>query len=542
MKVIETEVLVIGGGPVGLSLAGDLGWRGRSCELIEQGDGSIWQPKMDGVGVRTMEFCRRWGIVSDVEASPYKRDYPQDNVYLTSLNGWELGREPFPAPKDDKPSRFSPQTRERCPQNMFDPILQRFAASWPTVKVNYGHKLLSFTQDDSGVEALVERLVDGEKLTYRARYIVGCDGARSGVRDSLGIEVKGRGNLTHTTNVIFQCDNLNELHNKKPGYRYIFVSPEGTWATLVAINGADRWRFSLLGGAEKREYTNNEIHTLITEVVGRPVELEILTVVAWWRQEQMVSGYRHSNGFIAGDAAHVMSPTGGFGMNTGIQDSVDLSWKLAAMLEGWGGDGLLASYDVERRPVGERNVMEASGNLVRMLCPGSNPELLSDTPEGELVRKRVGYELTASMKREWFSANIHLGYRYLQSPVCVYTEAEDFDKIQSEWADATNYQPSTRVGCRAPHVWLSDGRSTLDLFGRGYVLVCNLQDSINARVLAQAADSLHIPFKIEPLSEAVVHEVYTKKYVLVRPDGHVAWRGDALPADADQLMRTVSGN
>ncbi|HEY4068665.1 MAG TPA: FAD-dependent oxidoreductase [Burkholderiaceae bacterium] len=541
MKSIDTEVLVVGAGPVGLALAGDLGWRGRRCEVLERSDGAIYQPKMDGVGVRTMEFCRRWGIVADVEASPYVRSYPQDNVYLTSLNGFELGREPFASAQDEKPSKFSPQKRERCPQNMFDPILQRFAASWPTVNVNYGHKLLSFTQHGDGVEALVERLSDGERLACRARYIVGCDGARSGVRDALGIQAGGRGVLTHPTNVIFECAGLNALHDKPPGYRYIFVGPEGTWATLVAINGAERWRFSILGDASARELSHDDIRALAARAMGKPFEFKILSVVAWQRQELIASHYRDARGFIAGDAAHVMSPTGGFGMNTGLQDAVDLSWKLSAVLEGWGGEGLLESYGVERRPVGERNVLEASGNLARMLSPGANPELLGDSPAAAQTRERVGAALAQAMKREWFSANIHLGYRYLNSPICVYTDPEDPARQRAEWNDATHYTPSTRVGCRAPHAWLADGRSTLDLFGRGYVVVAAPGSTAELAPLVQAAARLGVPLTIESPDGAAVREAYERRFVLVRPDGHVAWRSDSAPADAGALITTVAG-
>ncbi|MEP6873605.1 MAG: FAD-dependent oxidoreductase [Burkholderiales bacterium] len=541
MKTIETEVLVIGAGPVGLALAGDLGWRGRHCEVIERSDGAIYQPKMDGVGVRTMEFCRRWGIVADVEASPYVRSYPQDNIYLTALNGFELGREPFPSAQDEKPSKFSPQKRERCPQNMFDPILQRFAASWPTVTVNYGHRLLSFSQDETGVEAMVERLSDGERLGYRARYIVGCDGARSGVRDTLGIDAGGRGVLTYPTNVILECADLNALHDKPPGYRYIFVGPEGTWATLVAINGAERWRFSIVGGPTARELSHDDIRALAARAMGRPFDFEILSVVAWQRQELIANRYRERRGFIAGDAAHVMSPTGGFGMNTGLQDTVDLSWKLSAVIEGWGGEGLLASYGIERRPVGERNVLEASGNLARMLSPGANPDLLDDTPAAAQTRERVGAALTQAMKREWYSANIHLGYRYLASPICVYADAEDPAQQQAEWNDASNYRPSSRVGCRAPHVWLADGRSTLDLFGRGYVVVAAPGAGGELAALAEAAARLGMPLTIEAPAEAAVRDAYERRFVLVRPDGHVAWRSDGAPADAEALVRTVAG-
>ena len=329
---------MIGGGPVGLALAGDLGWRGISCLLIEQSDGSIYQPRMDLVGVRTMEFCRRWGLVPAVEGSPYPRDYAQDNIYLTSLTGYELGRERFPGIGQAPPPKESPQRRERCPQNMFDPILRAFAASQKTVEMRYRTRLISFTQTADRVTAVVENAETGAREDIVARYIVGCDGARSLVRETLGIAMHGTPVLTYTTNVIFRCPNLLSLHDKGKAYRHIFIGPEGTWSTIVAINGRDQWRFSIIGGSDQREYTTDEIKAAIRRAVGRDFEFEILSVVPWVRRELVADSYRNGRGFIAGDAAHVMSPTGGFGMNTGIQDAVDLSWKLAAVLEGWGGN------------------------------------------------------------------------------------------------------------------------------------------------------------------------------------------------------------
>ncbi len=223
-------VLVVGAGPVGLALAGDLGWRGRQCLVVEQSDGSIYQPRMDLVGVRTMEFCRRWGLVDAVEHSPYPRDYPQDNVYLTSMTGWELGRERMPAMGAEKSPPQSPQHRERCPQNMFDPILHQFAQSFPTVTLRYRTRLVDFVEDGSGITATIEDLEHGKRATIRAAYLVGCDGASSGVREKLGIAMLGNPALTYTTNIIFRCPNLVALHDKGKAYRHIFVGPEGTWA------------------------------------------------------------------------------------------------------------------------------------------------------------------------------------------------------------------------------------------------------------------------------------------------------------------------
>jgi len=528
-------VLVIGGGPVGLALAGDLGWRGVACTLVEQSDGSIYQPRMDLVGVRTMEFCRRWGFVPAVEGSPYPRDYAQDNIYLTSLTGYELGRERFPGIGQAPPPKESPQRRERCPQNMFDPILRAFAASQKSVALRYRTRLVSFTQNADLVTAVVENAETGAREEILARYIVGCDGARSLVRETLGIAMQGNPVLTHTTNVIFRCPQLLSLHDKGKAYRHIFIGPEGTWSTIVAINGRDEWRFSIIGGSEQRDYTTDDIKAAIRRAVGRDFDFEILSVLPWVRRELVADHYRGGRGFIAGDAAHVMSPTGGFGMNTGIQDVVDLSWKLAATIEGWGGDGLLDSYSIERQPIGTRNVTEASGNLRRMLSVSPHPDLLDDTPQGAATREKVGREFSETMRREWFTLGAHLGYRYENSPIC--------------WPDGTAappddpraYVPTARPGHRAPHAFLADGRSTLDLFGRGFALLGFGADATQAAPLLEAAKQRHLPLTFTAIAEPPIAALYERKFVLVRPDGHVAWRDDRMPEDALCVIDVVRG-
>ena len=528
-------VLVVGGGPVGLALAGDLGWRGIACVLVEQSDGSIYQPRMDLVGVRTMEFCRRWGLVPAVEGSPYPRDYAQDNIYLTSLTGYELGRERFPGIGQAPPPKESPQRRERCPQNMFDPILRAFAASQKNVALRYRTRLVSFTQNADLVTAVVENAETGAREEILARTIVGCDGARSLVRETLGIAMQGNPVLTYTTNVIFRCPHLLSLHDKGKAYRHIFIGPEGTWATIVAINGRDEWRFSIIGGSEQRDYTTDDIKAAIRRAVGRDFDFEILSVLPWVRRELVAERYRGGRGFIAGDAAHVMSPTGGFGMNTGIQDVVDLSWKLAAVIEGWGGDRLLDSYGIERQPIGTRNVTEASGNLRRMLSVPPHPDLLDDTPQGAATREKVGREFSETMRREWFTLGAHLGYRYENSPIC--------------WPDGTAappddpraYVPTARPGHRAPHAFLADGRSTLDLFGRGFVLLGFGADAAEAAPLLEAAKQRHLPLTFTAVAEPHIAALYERRFVLVRPDGHVAWRGDRMPEDALCVIDVVRG-
>jgi len=528
-------VLVVGGGPVGLALAGDLGWRGMACLLIEQSDGSIYQPRMDLVGIRTMEFCRRWGLVGAVEASPYPRDYAQDNIYLTSMTGHELGRERFPGIGLAPPPKESPQRRERCPQNMFDPILRAFAQAQPTVRLRYRTRLVSFTQSADHVTATVENAGTGEREEILAHTIVGCDGARSLVRETLGLAMRGNPVLTYTTNVIFRCPHLLSLHDKGKAYRHIFIGPEGTWSTIVAINGRDEWRFSIIGGAEQREYSKPEIEAAIRRAVGRDFDFEILSVLPWVRRELVAERYRNGRGFIAGDAAHVMSPTGGFGMNTGIGDAVDLSWKLTATLQGWGGNALLDSYSTERQPIGARNVTEAAGNLRRMLSVDPHPDLLDDTPQGAATRDKVGREISETMRREWFTLGVHLGYRYEGSPICL------SDGCAAPADNPRMYVPTARPGHRAPHAFLADGRSTLDLFGGGFTLLGFGADVAEAAPLLEAAKERKVPIGFTAIAEPLVAALYERRFVLVRPDGHVAWRGDRMPAEPLGVIDVVRG-
>lgn len=531
----QTAVLIVGAGPVGLALAGDLGWRGIDCLLIEATDGTIYQPRMDLVGPRTMEFCRRWDIVEDVENAPYPRDYPQDNIYLTSMTGYELGREPMPSMAGTAPLEQSPQNRERCPQNMFDPILREFALRQAATTVRYNAEMMDFSQDEDGVVAEVR---DGSGFVSRvkAQYLVGCDGGRSQIRERLGIGMSGAGTLTYTTNIIFRCPDFVELHGKDPGYRYILVGPEGTWATIVAINGRDQWRMSIVSQGERRELSETEIHAAIEKAMGKPFAYEILSVMPWVRRELVADQYRKGRVFLCGDAVHVMSPTGGFGMNTGIADAVDLSWKLAAVIEGWGGEALLDSYEIERRPVALRNVKEASRNLKRMLSPGKNPELLDETPEGERVRKEVGAAFSEAMRHEWHTLGIHLGYRYDASPVCASEDGEGHEIAPDR------YVQSAAPGARAPHVWLDDGRSTLDLFGRGFVLLRIGSEAPEADTLIEAFGARGVPVDHHHLCDAGVHKAYRDLLVLVRPDGHVAWRGNAAPEEPMAVVDLVRGS
>jgi hypothetical protein len=344
--------------------------------------------------------------------------------------------------------------------------------------------------------------------------------------------------LTYTTNVIFRCKNFSALHDKGLGYRFIFIGPEGVWLTIVAVDGADRFRMSIVGTPQKINHSEDDIRVALKRAMGCDFDYEIQSVMRWVRRELVADSYGTERIFIAGDAAHLMSPTGGFGMNTGIGDAVDLGWKLEAVVKGWGRAELLHSYDAERRPIGLRNVAEASRNLRRMLStrerlPG--PEIFAPGAANDAARKEYGDWFAAIMRHEWFANGVMLGYRYDGSPIV--------------WADGTPAPPdeshpyvqTARPGARAPHVWLGDGRSTLDLYGRGFVLLRLGTNPPTGAAIEQAAQQRGVPLTTIAIDDAKVLAAYERQLVLVRPDGHVAWRADKQPADAGALIDVIRG-
>jgi len=589
----DTEILIIGGGPVGLALAGELGWRGRRCILLEQTDGIVHHPKMDGIDLRVMEFCRRWGIVDEMKTFPFPKRYPQDMVYVTSLTGYELGRESFTSPSGTTEAQGdgpSPESRFRCPQTHFDPILRRFAETHSGVSIRTNARYIALEQDDEGVTVLFEDIPSGKELQLRARHVVGCDGANSIVRQQLGIGFTGVGLHNYTTNVMFRAADLFAIHDKRPGYRWLFIGPEGLYGTMSAINGRDEWRAQLFND-EKRAMEPDDIRARLERMVGQPFEFELISTLHWARRELVAERYRSGRVFLAGDACHATSPTGGFGMNTGIKDAVDLAWKLDATLSGWAGPRLLDTYDEERKPMGLRAVREASGNWRRMVSVGRHPKLLEPGYEGALLRYDVGRKFSATMLREWYKNGIDLGYVYAGSSICwpdepaaaphIHFEGQELppcamprghmvdgapltattlrewqrllvhlaegNKPQLEWeelpaAEVMVYRQSSAPGSRAPHAWLDNGRSTLDWFGRSFVLLRLGENPPCANDFKEQAQRASMPVEIIDCTLSSVIERYRRSLVLVRPDGHVAWRANAWPADGvAALLARVRG-
>jgi 2-polyprenyl-6-methoxyphenol hydroxylase-like FAD-dependent oxidoreductase len=533
--VSGAAVIVVGAGPVGLSMALELGLRGHQVVVLEKGDGRVDHPRAGGISIRTMEFCRRWGILDDVRNCGFPADYPLDIVFSTGLDGYELIRETYPSIGDMPVPLESPERRQRCPQMWFDPILMRAATRLPNVQLHLNTQVDEVAETDSGVTVRTSSTAGGAISNWAARYVVACDGATSTVRTALGIPMSGIPLLNYSVGVFFRSPGLLDLVDQKPAARFIFVSPDGPVGNLTVVDGRELWRFTFIAGTERLDLDNIDINAIMRDVLGPKAEFEILSIAPWRRSQLVADRYRAGRVFLAGDSAHTMSPTGGFGSNTGIGEAVDLGWKLDAVLRGWGGERLLDSYEAERRPIAIRNSDAATRNFGGWYSKNDLSGLLESTAAGERLRREVGEELLAGTRAEWESKGVILGYRYANSPICVSDGSpEPADEYRT-------YEPTNRAGHRAPHIWLAENTSTLDLFGEGFVLLDRgLADDSDAH-LQQEAARRNIPLRRAPLP-VTANSRYPTRFTLVRPDGHVAWRGEKIPAETRHLLAVVSGH
>ena len=523
-------MLIAGGGPIGLALAAELGRRGVAVRLVERRGEGVGTAKMIVVSVRTMELCRQLGVAGEVRDWGFPLDQPLDSVFCTALGGHEIGRVRAPPLSVQADTPFSPERERPCPQTWFDPILQRHARRFPQVTLSYDTRLTGFTQDADGVTAQLEGA--GGPETVRADYLVGCDGFGSTVREHLGIALRGNPCLDRSMSIYVRSAALRGCHGLGDAYRYVCVDERGPWSVLTTMDGRDLWRVQLIG--REVEVPSPEFAALFRRMVGRDVPYEVADVSVWVRKMTVADRFADGRVFLAGDAAHAHPPNGGLGMNTGIQDAFDLGWKLAAMAEGWGGPALLDSYDLERRPASARAAEESLRNYRRLTAVPYEPDTLDEGQAGVAARARLGALLEAENAKAWNALGVHLGYSYDPSPIVVP------DGTERRLDDPEHYMPSARPGALAPHAVLRDGRCMLDLFGGGFALLA-FAGAATPRLEA-AARRRGLPLAVHRLDgEDNVARLYGRHLVLVRPDGHVAWRGDAEPADPDVLIDTVRG-
>jgi 2-polyprenyl-6-methoxyphenol hydroxylase-like FAD-dependent oxidoreductase len=406
------------------------------------------------------------------------------------------------------------------------PILQKHARSFPHVTIRHRVKLERFVQDEDGVTATLTDQTNGAAEHVRAKYLIGCDGFVSTVRDALGIEVRGEHHIDWSMNVYLRIPDFFSYHDKKPAIRYVYIGPEGTWSFITLVDGKDLWRLQFVG-VDENKLQSLDIAALVRRAMGREVHYTIEDKTLWVRKRTVADRFSAGRVFLAGDSAHAHPPNGGLGMNTGIQDAFDLAWKLAATLQGWGGPALLDSYDLERRPACVRANDVSLQNYRRLLSAEQSAGILAPTPAGDATRRAIGERLVEENRKTWQPVGVHLGYIYHPSPIVVPdggAQPED---------DTFGYRPTAFPGSRAPHVWLQPGRSTLDLFGDGFTLLNFTGQSTQA--FEAAAAQRGVPLTVHRIEHPGAQALYDRPLVLVRPDGHVAWRGDG-EADAPAVV------
>ena len=532
---LETPVLIIGGGPVGFALAMELGWRHDHSIVVERdrATGAELLAKAGMLNERTMEICRRWGLSEKIAERGCPPDVNQDNIYCTTLDGQLIGVDPRPSARDRKPAHGALEIWRKCPQFIFDPILAEAALATGKVEPLYNHEYVSLRQDKSGVTAEVRDLSTGSMRTIRASYLVACDGAGSAVRQQLGLKFEGR-TLSYSVSAMIRSADIA----KTPlgvANRYMFIDEGGTWANLTAVDGADLWRFTLVGSEAALDPAAHDITVDLRRALGPDVKYEILRILPWRRSQCVIDRYRDGRVLFAGDSAHTTSPTGGHGLNTGIGDAVSLGWMLHMILRGQGGEGLLDAYEMERRPVAIRNSAASTENFSAWIKATDFSGVTRTDAQGDAARSLISAELKQSLSKEWVSTGIRLGYRYEGSPIIVP------DGSPEPPDDGSTYVQTARPGHRAPHAWLADGRSTIDLFGRSFVLLRFGGENITARPIVDAAIKRGVPLELIDIDLPEIAALYERKLVLVRPDGHVTWRANACPADAERLIATVTG-
>jgi 2-polyprenyl-6-methoxyphenol hydroxylase-like FAD-dependent oxidoreductase len=531
----RVAVTIAGAGPVGLALAIELGHRGVPCVVIERNDRVGHAPRAKTTNVRTREHLRRWGIAEALgHASPLGLDYPSHVAFVTRLGGHLLGRIENAMYCAQGKNPFYSEHAQWIPQYAVEEVLRAHAVSLPGVQIRFATELTSFVQDDHGVA--VHARGDGVTDTWRCDYLVGADGARSAVRAAIGASLHGSYGLSRNYNIVFRSPGLAARHAHGPAIMYWQINQDVP-SLIGPMDRGDTWFFMPTQLPEGVKVTAQDAPALIRRATGIPdLEIEVLSTDEWVASRLIADKYRDRRVFLAGDACHLHPPFGGYGMNMGISDAVDLGWKFAAVLQGWGGEGLLDSYEQERRSVHEFVMDEAVTNHATLGGDLWRPGLEDDGEEATRLRARIGARIESVKLREFNTLGVVLGYQIENSPVIIE------DGTEPPPRDFLNYVPSARPGSLAPHAWLHDGSSLYDHFGAGFTLLVTSDgpaaDTARAR---ESADRMGVPLSVIQPREAALKPLYGARYALIRPDQHVAWRGDVLPRQLDAVFARIAG-
>jgi 2-polyprenyl-6-methoxyphenol hydroxylase-like FAD-dependent oxidoreductase len=521
-----------------------LGVRGVPTLVLGDAPGTSTHPKANTHGARSMEIYRRHGVAAALRAASPSKEHRTDIAYFTRWLGHELHRVPLPSPRESIDEARAAGTRWPTPEPQFrssqlvlEPLLVERARHFASVDLRYGHRVVALTDDGDHVDLRAET-AGGDTIDIRADYVVGCDGGRSFVRRAIGMRLQGESGLEmdfmggRMLATYFHAPGLQQLRRHPHAWQNWFILPH-VRALIVTLDADDdRYllHYQLPAEGEARSFGD-----VLDEVVGTHVTAEVISSAEWRAGISLVApNFRAGRAFLAGDAAHLFTPTGGFGLNTGIEDAFNLGWKLAAVHAGWAGPELLESYNAERQPIAYRNTGYAL-TLARRNgeCPVS-ADIEGSGAAGEAARAAATAHLARNARWEFDTPGIQLGVHYRGSPVIV-------DDGTPETPDSpVDYVPNAVPGSRLPHVWLTNGASLYDVLGPEFTLIALGADA-DARRWIDAAASRGIPLDVVHLADAAeLSALAGADWLLVRPDQHIAWRGDA--ADPGAILDTVTGH
>lgn len=544
-KNIETQVLIVGGGPVGLTLAMDLASRGIDVVIAETRErGEPPSVKCNHVSARSMEVFRRLGVADAVRSSGLPDDYAHDVSYRTTTTGVELSRIVIPSRQGRKTGVQGPDTwwptaepPHRVNQIYLEPVLFDHAAKQPGIRILNRTDVKSFQQDDGFTTAHAVDLDTGEEILFRARYLVGCDGGKSMVRKSIGAQYQGDAVIQRVQSTYIRAPKLIELMQAEPAWCMFSLNPRRP-GNIYAIDGKERWIVHNYLRAEEIDFDSVDRDQSIRTIlgVGADFEYEVLRKEDWYGRRLVADKFRDRRVFICGDAAHLWVPYAGYGMNAGIADAANLAWLLAATLQGWAPERILDAHEAERLPITEQVSHFAMNHAVKMAAQrGSVPEdIEAPGPDGDAKRAALGKQAYDLNVQQYCAAGLNFGYYYDNSPIIIYD-----GKSQPPYSMGA-FEPSTVPGCRVPHFILKDGRSLYDAMGLGYSLLV-LDAALAIDPLVDAAKCAGVPLLVLDISKENHGDVYSEKLVLARPDQHVAWRGNEVPWDATALIDVIRG-
>jgi 2-polyprenyl-6-methoxyphenol hydroxylase-like FAD-dependent oxidoreductase len=529
-----TSVLIAGGGPVGLATAVELGTRGIDCVVLEpRAAVDSLRPRAKTSSVRTMEHFRRWGLADRVrELADLPVSWSQEAVFCTTLLGPEITRfgDCFGLAPRQRPE-FA-ESGQQVAQPVVERVLREAVAALPSITFAEGWALRSLEESD---EAVVVEAAGPNGTTRRitAQYVVGCDGPDSTTRAAIGARLLGSADGRCHLSIVFRAPGLAERVSHGPAVHYWVFNPRVV-GVLGRFNLADTWWAGVTGAGDGNGRGAGEV---IGQLLGEPVDCEILRTDHWNARMQLADTLQSNRAFLAGDAAHLNPPWGGHGYNTGIGDAVNIGWKLAATLQGWGGAALRQSYGPERSAVAERTIIETTLNMRAVLGLRPDAELEAAGTSGSTARHNLAQALQQGMNGEFHSLGLVLGYEYTGSPVVVPDHAEP--SLPDRTLSA--YTPSTRPGARLPHAWLPDGRSAYDTLGTGLTLL-RFDGHAGCTALVEAAHRRAIPLTVVEMSDRGTYQGVAT--LLVRPDHHIGWRSpgtELTPEMAHAVLDRILG-